>query len=144
MYNTFILTIFVRLKTTSMQLDKKLYDDINEYCKENSLKTRDFIHKILKEAFLKEKYGDSPFIKVQMAKKAEEEACEKIKDLIENQVSVPPEIMEIVDEHFFEMLDEPKTQKQEVVEVTSITEPIINDMKQAEEAPKPKKKRKLN
>jgi hypothetical protein len=127
-----------------MQLDKKLYDDINEYCKENSLKTRDFIHKILKEAFLKEKYGDSPFIKVQMTKTAEAEACEKIKDLIENQVSVPPEIMEIVDEHFFEMLDEPKTQKQEVVEVTSMTEPIINDMKQAEEAPKPKKKRKLN
>ena len=44
-----------------MQLDKQLYDEINEYCKMNSLKTRDFIHKILKEAFMKEKYGDTPF-----------------------------------------------------------------------------------
>jgi hypothetical protein len=44
-----------------MQLDKKIYDEINLFCKENGLKTRDFIHKILKDAFLKEKYGDSPF-----------------------------------------------------------------------------------
>ena len=147
MYNTFILTIFVRLKTTSMQLDKKLYDDINEYCKENSLKTRDFIHKILKEAFLKEKYGDSPFIKVQMTKKAEEEACEKIKEMIEDQVSLPPEIMEAVDEHFFDLVisdETPKTQKQEMVEVASMIKPIANDAIPSEETPKPKKKRKLN
>ena len=44
-----------------MQIDKKIYNDINEYCKLNGLKTRDFIHKILKEGFLKEKYGDKPF-----------------------------------------------------------------------------------
>lgn len=44
-----------------MQLDKKLYDEINEYCKINGLKTRDFIHKKLQEAFLLEKYGDKPF-----------------------------------------------------------------------------------
>lgn len=44
-----------------MQIDKKIYDEINEYCKLNDLKTRDFIHNLLKEAFLKEKYGDKPF-----------------------------------------------------------------------------------
>ena len=44
-----------------MQIDKKLYDEINEYCKLNNIKTRDFIHNILKEGFLKEKYGDRPF-----------------------------------------------------------------------------------
>lgn len=44
-----------------MQIDKNLYDEINEYCKLNSLKTRDFIHNLLREAFMKEKYGDSPF-----------------------------------------------------------------------------------
>lgn len=44
-----------------MQLDKTLYNEINEYCKLNDLKPREFIHKILKEAFLKEKYGESPF-----------------------------------------------------------------------------------
>lgn len=44
-----------------MQIDKHLYDEINEYCKLNELKTRDFIHKILREAFNKEKFGESPF-----------------------------------------------------------------------------------
>lgn len=44
-----------------MQIDKNLYDEINEYCKLNSLKTRDFIHNLLRDAFMKEKYGDSPF-----------------------------------------------------------------------------------
>lgn len=122
-----------------MEIDKKLYTEINEYCKLNNLKTRDFIHKILKEGFMKEKYGESPFIKVQMPKTAEQEACEKIKDLIENQVSVPPEIMEIVDEHFFEMLDEPKKEKEPLTEkVRETTEVVIS------EPPKPKKKRKLN
>lgn len=44
-----------------MQLDKQLYDEINDYCKLNNLKTRDFIHKILREAFNTEKYGNGPF-----------------------------------------------------------------------------------
>ena len=44
-----------------MQIDKTLYNEINDYCKENGLKTRNFIHKILQEAFLREKYGDKPF-----------------------------------------------------------------------------------
>lgn len=139
-----------------MEIDKRLYDEINEYCKLNSLKTRDFIHKILKEGFMKEKYGESPFIKVQMTKTAEAEACEKIKDLIENQVSVPPEIMEIVDEHFFEMLDEPKKEQVTgeqlniavgVYEKTFGSEMAgINPINNTSviEIPKPKKKRKLN
>lgn len=51
----------MQTKLATMQIDKQIYDEINEYCKLNNLKTRDFIHKLLKEAFLKEKYGDSPF-----------------------------------------------------------------------------------
>ena len=139
-----------------MEIDKRLYDEINEYCKLNGLKTRDFIHKILKEGFMKEKYGESPFIKVQMTKTAEAEACEKIKDLIENQVSVPPEIMEIVDEHFFEMLDEPKkeqvTDDQLNIAVGVYEKTFASEMTGVSptnntgviEIPKPKKKRKLN
>lgn len=46
-----------------MQLDKKLYNEIKEYCKINNLNTRDFIHTLLKESFLKEKYGLSPYYK---------------------------------------------------------------------------------
>lgn len=51
----------MQTKLATMQIDKQIYDEINEYCKLNNLKTRDFIHKLLKEAFIKEKYGDTPF-----------------------------------------------------------------------------------
>ena len=51
----------MQTKLCVMQIDKHLYNEINEYCKLNNLKTRDFIHKILREAFNKEKFGDSPF-----------------------------------------------------------------------------------
>jgi hypothetical protein len=124
-----------------MVLDKNLYDEINEYCKLNALKTRDFIHKILKEAFLREKYGDSPFIRVQTVKTAEEQACEKIKDLIENQVSVPPDIMECVDEHFFEMLGEQSEETPIIVVKTEEPEPIIQETEEVK--PRVKKKRTL-
>lgn len=140
-----------------MELDKKLYTEINEFCKLNGLKTRDFIHKILKEAFLREKYGDSPFIKVQMTKTAEEEALKKISEIIESQVSVPAEIMEVVDEHFFELLGEekaPESPKTEPIKVIPIVEPVVEEPVQVkeppveevlvQEVPKPKKKRKLN
>lgn len=62
--NFVILIFFYNFANQSyelMQLDKQIYDEINEYCKFNGLKTRDFIHKLLKDAFMKEKYGDSPF-----------------------------------------------------------------------------------
>lgn len=140
-----------------MELDKKLYTEINEFCKLNGLKTRDFIHKILKEAFLREKYGDSPFIKVQMTKTAEEEALKKISEIIESQVSVPAEIMEAVDEHFFELLGEentPEPPKTETIKVIPIVDPVVEEPVQIKETPveevlvrevpKPKKKRKLN
>lgn len=53
---------FVHQSYVLMQLDRQIYDEINEYCKFNGLKTRDFIHKLLKEAFMKEKYGNAPFV----------------------------------------------------------------------------------
>jgi hypothetical protein len=61
-----------------MQIDKKLYIEINEYCKLNNIKTRDFIHNILKEGFLKEKYGDRPFF--MQEKNIETEQLSEIKD----------------------------------------------------------------
>ena len=48
-------------KILIMQLDKELYNEIKEYCELNELKTRDFIHQMLKDAFLIEKYGKTPF-----------------------------------------------------------------------------------
>lgn len=119
-----------------MQLDKQLYDEINEYCKMNSLKTRDFIHKILKEAFMKEKYGDSPFA---FHKKSESEViekpvvpkmeitCDKLHKVIETSVAI------------VEKLEE--TQQLPSLSVQDTTEPMFKT--DNIEKSKPKKKRTL-
>lgn len=44
-----------------VEIDKKLYSDIKEYCKINNLIIKDFINKLLKQAFMVEKYGETPF-----------------------------------------------------------------------------------
>ena len=142
------------VKRNIMQIDKKIYDEINEYCKDNGLKTKDFIHKLLKEAFLKEKYGDSPFQSIKLSK-IEDQACGKIKEIIENQTSVPVEIREVTDEHFFDMLNpiEVKEDEKNIVQTvyeenknvdTPLTpsEEIVETPKIVEETPKPRVKKK--
>lgn len=44
-----------------MEIDKKLYNDIKEYCKLNDLKVGNFINNLLRKAFNIEKYGSTPF-----------------------------------------------------------------------------------
>lgn len=101
-----------------MVIDKNLYSEINEYCKENNIKTRDFIHKILKEAFLKEKYGDSPFA---FFKKEEKNTQQEIQPItqVENTV-IEPVIEQVVVENVIE------AEKPMVIETEKTTEePII-------------------
>ena len=101
-----------------MVIDKNLYSEINEYCKENNIKTRDFIYKILKEAFLKEKYGDSPFAFI---KKEEKNTQQEIQPIIqvENTV-IEPVIEQVVVENVIEV------KKPMVIETEKTTEePII-------------------
>ena len=132
--------LYLPLMCTRMELDKKLYSEINEYCKLNGLKTRDFIHKILKEAFLREKYADTPFMKSNMS---ENEACavEKIKEMIEGQASLPAEIAEAVDEHFFEMVfTDDSAEKTQETQVPEPPEPVqeVSGTPAKEEVKKPK------
>ena len=142
------------VKRNIMQIDKKIYDEINEYCKDNGLKTKDFIHKLLKEAFLKEKYGDSPFQSIKLSK-IEEQTCGKIKEIIENQTSVPVEIREVTDEHFFDMLNpiEVKEDEKNIVQTVyeenkdvdsplTPSKEIVETPKIVEETPKPRVKKK--
>ena len=46
-----------------MEIDKKLYGGIKEYCKLNGLKTAEYVNSLLKNAFMLDKYGVSPFSK---------------------------------------------------------------------------------
>lgn len=44
-----------------MEIDKKLHEEIKEYCKLNGLKTSEYVNSLLKKAFMEDKYGVSPF-----------------------------------------------------------------------------------
>jgi hypothetical protein len=127
-----------------MQLDKKLYDDINEYCKLNSLKTRDFIHKLLKEAFLKEKYGDSPFAfnkknETAPTEQVVEEETVNIKDNIASTINAVAEISKKVQETVNTPLIPVQVLGTDITQV--ISEP--QNMFENSEKVKPKKKRTL-
>lgn len=87
-----------------IELDKKLHKDIKEYCQLNGLVMKDFVNKLLKKAFMVEKYGERPFAEPKKSN-LEKEAIEKIKDMVEGQVDLPIEIAEAMEEvDFFELL----------------------------------------
>lgn len=44
-----------------IDIDNKLYKEIEGYCNVNSLNIEDLINKFLKRAFTIEKYGETPF-----------------------------------------------------------------------------------
>ena len=44
-----------------MEIDKKLYSEIKQYCELNNLKITHFVNEILRKAFNIEKYGNTPF-----------------------------------------------------------------------------------
>lgn len=136
-----------------MVLDKNLYDEINEYCKLNKLKTRDFIHKILKEAFLKEKYGDSPF---KMKKLTDTDTVKNVVNVVVDslhEVLDKPEINNALENQLNDLYEEKvKDREEKVVTVEEaieifdnlMTTEITNVTSLPIEPPKPKKKRKLN
>ena len=69
-----------------MEIDKKLYQEIKDYCKLNNLKVGEFINSLLRKAFNIEKYGEMPLF---MEKKKEplikvvDEESEKIDEIEE-------------------------------------------------------------
>lgn len=129
----------MQTKLATMQIDKQIYDEINEYCKLNNLKTRDFIHKLLKEAFLKEKYGDSPFAfnkKTENIVKETEstiEVKEEKNDIPKNDDIKLDLVMKVFNE----------TLGSKISPVEPISEPVEQVEIKKEENLKPKKKRTL-
>jgi len=138
-----------------IELDKKLHKDIKEYCQLNGLVMKDFVNKLLKKAFMVEKYGDKPFAEPKMSN-LEKEAIEKIKDMVENQVDLPIEIAEAMEEvDFFELLGDEKNdntrisittnnENRERVNKTQTTDTVSPTEEKEEIKVVRKKKRKLS
>lgn len=43
-----------------IKIDDKLKEEIKQYCALNKLKMGEFVNKLLKESFIREKYGEKP------------------------------------------------------------------------------------
>ena len=119
-----------------MQIDNHLYQEIKDYCILNNLKTRDFIHNLLKEAFLKEKYGDTPFIfnnkkETSIEIKKEEKEIKNIEVLTEKN-----EIIENITENIIK--NEDFSIKEPIIETK-----IIEEIEELKPQNKIKTKRKL-
>lgn len=101
-----------------MQIDKNLYEEINEYCKLNNLKTRDFIHKLLKDSFLKEKYGESPFF---LKKESKNEVEEIEKDISSIKIEYNnDEIISVTTENVIDFNSKEDLETQSVIPITKI------------------------
>lgn len=86
-----------------MEIDKNLYKEIKEYCDLNGLKTRDYIHRLLKKAFNEDKYGNRPFMTAPMDKKAEE----NFKEIVDS-VGGTEKYQEIISDLIFDSEEEQK------------------------------------
>lgn len=114
-----------------VEIDKKLYQDIKDYCKVNNLVIKEFVNKLLRKSFMIEKYGEKPFANLQQTVNDNplyyEEVAEKPKYFGEmklpneppyNNILVTPtevgsEIQEVSDEYYFEKLDTKSTKVEE-------------------------------
>ena len=68
-----------------MEIDKKLYKEIKEYCDLNGIKTKEYIHSLLSKAFMADKYGDRPgFIAIKQNKSEIDKAEENFSKIVES------------------------------------------------------------
>lgn len=79
-----------------MEIDRKLYNEIKDYCELNNLKPRDYIHSLLKKAFMEDKYGKMPPIFTPKQVKENDEAFADFVDKVG-----PDKYREIVNECLF-------------------------------------------
>lgn len=127
-----------------MEVDKKLYEEIKEYCELNGLKPRDFTNSLLKKAFMEEKYGKAPPFFNQPAR-----------EIVESKPMSEPEPPKAENRPDIVIVEEEKTAKNDdftdKVETIEPKQPYKEDKKpieavqpqKIEEKPKTIKKRKL-
>lgn len=121
----------------SIQISSELYDEIKEFCNLNELKLNKFIQELLKGAFMKEKYGESPFTKwvespvpeelpyndieeknneyieqiaETIALPIKEEITSSVSAISQNVIEQTPESQAIIDEHM-RQLNKPKRRR---------------------------------
>ena len=109
-----------------MEIDKKLYGDIKEYCKLNGLKTAEYVNSLLKNAFMLDKYGVSPFSKEHTV--IEHDAFnEAVNNEVKRILNDPKEFEEAAKKFNKSFFDEMKEYSKTEITEKSIPEPVSVD-----------------
>lgn len=116
-----------------MEIDKKLYESIKEYCKLNGIKPGEYINSLLKKAFMEDKYGVSPFKRAEDATIGNKAFDDAVDAEVKRILSDPKEFEEIAkkfNQKFFKGTDELDTA------MRKFNEAFFQGMKEAEETEK--------
>ena len=109
-----------------MEIDKKLYGDIKEYCKLNGLKTAEYVNSLLKNAFMLDKYGVSPFSKERTV--IEHDAFnEAVNNEVKRILNDPKEFEEVAKKFNKDFFDEMKEHGKTEITEKSNPEPVSAD-----------------
>ena len=116
-----------------MEIDKKLHEEIKEYCKLNGLKTAEYVNSLLKKAFMLDKYGVSPFSKERTPIIGNDAFEEAVNDEVRRILNDPKEFEEVAkkfNQKFFKGTDELDTA------MRKFNETFFHGMKEAQETGK--------
>ena len=83
-----------------IEIDKKLHKEIKEYCHLNNLVMKEYVNSLLKKAFTADKFGDTPFKKIEEVKPilpSEYEAPEPIKPTLPIDYETPEPVETVLD-----------------------------------------------
>lgn len=83
-----------------IEIDKKLHKEIKEYCRLNNLVMKEYVNSLLKKAFTADKFGDTPFKKIEEVKPilpTDYETPELIKPTLPTDYETPEPIETVVD-----------------------------------------------
>ena len=112
-----------------VEITDKTYEDLKEFCSLNDLKIGQFADKLIRDGLMIEMYGDVPFTDYRkpVSEVKEIPVTEVFKAMEEKapQEDIPPEIAQVVQDHWFEMLGEDEKIDQDQEKVQYIEAPPI-------------------
>jgi len=120
-----------------MEIDKKLYNEIKEYCELNGIKTKEYIHSLLSKAFMADKYGERPGVVVFKQDKKELEKTEEAFNKIVEGVGGYNKYNDIVTDLIF---DDNVAKNEDTQESEPVRDTMSREVSRKEEE-KPKKRK---
>jgi len=108
-----------------VEISDKTYEDLKEFCNLNDLKIGQLADKLIRDGLMIEMYGDVPFTNYRKPPKEMVEI--PVPDKLKEQEDIPPEIQKVVDEHFWDMLEDKKPDEPKYLEPS---EEVVNETKE--------------